>query len=254
MSRFPRIASAAIILGVLSGVGVAVAAPPVATQAQDRAVWKAEGAGNGSLAKYKPATPPGDYGLGTTPTAAQIADWTIAIPPDGAGLPPGQGSVAQGETIYATDCAMCHGTFGEGANGYPQLAGGEGSLGTPAQVKTVGSYWPYATTVWDYINRAMPFFAPHTLKPDQVYALTAFLLNMNGIVPSDFVADAKSVPAVKMPNRDGFDWKDPRPVTHNTACMTNCADPASIKILSNAATMNLTPRLTGPVDHMTQGK
>lgn len=224
------------------------------SQQQDRKVWNEEGTGNGRLSQYKPAHQPGYYGIGTTPTKAQIDGWTIAVPPDGAHLPPGKGTVAQGETIYGSSCAMCHGTFGEGKNGYPQLVGGVGSLGSASPVKTVGSYWPYATTVWDYINRAMPFFAPHTLKPDEVYALTAYILNMNGIVHSSFVADAKSIPAVKMPNRDGFDWKDPRPVTHNTECMTNCANPASIKITSNAVTMNLTPRMTGPVDHMKKGK
>ncbi len=118
---------------------------------------------------------------------------------------------------------------------YPKLAGGVGSLATVAPAETVGSYWPYATTLFDFINRAMPFYAPHSLTPDQVYAVTAFLLNLNEIVPDDFVADAKTVPAVKMPNRDGFIWKDPRPLTHDTECMTNCTDPARLRITSNAA-------------------
>lgn len=250
MSRFPSFAVIAA-LGALLGAQMALAKTPVAaTQAQDRAVWKAEG----GAGRYKPAEPVGYYAIGTTPTAARIAGWSIAIPPSGAGLPKGQGSVAQGGAIYASTCAMCHGTFGQGKNGYPQLVGGVGSLASSAPVKTVGSYWPYATTVWDYIDRAMPFYAPHTLKPDQVYALTAYLLNMNGIVKSGFVADAKTIPAVKMPNRDGFIWNDPRPVTHNVACMKNCANPASIRISSNAASMHLTPRLTGPVDHMKPGK
>ncbi|MCF3945229.1 c-type cytochrome [Acidiphilium iwatense] len=251
MSRSRSIAAAAVVLGALLGARAAMAGTPVAsTQAQDRAVWNAEG----GAGHYKPAKPVGYYAIGTTPTPAEIAGWTIAIPPSGAGLPAGQGTAAQGETIYASNCAMCHGTFGQGKNGYPQLVGGVGSLASSAPAKTVGSYWPYATTVWDYINRAMPFYAPHTLKPDQVYALTAYLLNMNGIVHSGFVADATTLPAVKMPNRDGFIWKDPRPVTHNAACMTQCANPVTIKITSNAASMNLTPRLTGPVDHMKPGK
>lgn len=217
-------------------------------------VWKDEGTGNGALEKYKPATGVNHYRIGTVPTAEQIAGWTIAVPPDGANLPPGKGTPAEGEKIYSMDCAMCHGGFGEGANAYPALVGGIGSLASAAPQKTVGSYWPYATTLWDYINRAMPFFAPHTLKPDQVYALTAFILNMNDIVKSDFVADAKTVPQVKMPNRNSFNWKDPRPLTHNKACMKNCTSPSSVKITSNAATMGLTPRMTGPVDDMKNGK
>lgn len=217
-------------------------------------IWKEEGTGNGALSHYKPETAPGHYKIGTTPTKEQIAGWTIAVPPNGANLPPGKGTVNEGETIYSTHCAMCHGGFGEGKNGYPALVGGVGSLASASPEKTVGSYWPYATTLWDYINRAMPFYAPHTLKPDQVYALTAFILNMNDIVKSDFVADAKTVPHVKMPNRNSFNWKDPRPVTHNTACMTNCAPSSSVKITSDAAKMGLTPRMTGPVDHMKNGK
>lgn len=252
MSSSRNIAIGLIALGTLAASAALAKAPPniVSTQAQDRKVWDQEGSGGGKLEHHNLHLKPGYYGIGSTPTKAQIAGWTIGISPDGEFLPAGRGTVAQGETIYSTNCAMCHGTFGQGKNGYPQLAGGVGSLASSSPAKTVGSYWPYATTVWDYINRAMPFYAPHTLKPDQVYALTAYLLNMNGIVHSGFVADAKTIPGVQMPNRDGFDWKDPRPVTHNTACMTNCASTASIKITSNAVTMNLTPRLTGPVDHM----
>ena len=213
-------------------------------------VWRDLGTGDGALTRYKPATPPGHYGIGTAPTTQQIAGWTIAVPPDGANLPPGSGTVAAGEKLFSTDCAMCHGGFGEGAHGYPALAGGVGSLAGSEPQKTVGSYWPYATTLWDYINRAMPFYAPHTLKPDQVYALTAYILNLNGIVKGKFVADAQSVPRVKMPNRDSFNWKDPRPVTHNTACMKDCVPAGSVKITSSAAKMGLTPRTTGPVDNM----
>lgn len=214
------------------------------------ALWKKIGTGNGRLAAMKPAAPPGYYGIGATPTPEQIAGWSISIPANGAGLPPGQGTPEQGGTLFATVCAACHGTFGEGANGYPQLIGGVGSLGSTAQVKTPANYWPFATTLWDYINRAMPFYAPHRLPPDQIYGLVAWILNTDGVVPSSFVANAKTVPLVKMPNRDGFFWQDPRPVTHAVACMTKCADPAAIRVVSNAATMNLTPRETGPVDTM----
>lgn len=217
-------------------------------------IWRNEGDGNGKLAQYKPAHKPGFYKIGSPLNSGQIAGWTIAIPPSGENLPAGKGTVNEGDKIYSMNCAMCHGSFGEGKNNYPALVGGVGSLGGSSPQKTVGSYWPYATTLWDYINRAMPFYAPHTLKPNEVYSLTAFILNMNGIVKSGWVADANSVPKVKMPNRNAFNWKDPRPATHNTACMKNCVPASSIKITSNAATMNLTPRLTGPVDHMKGGK
>ena len=223
--------------------------PQAPISKKNLAIWNQEGTGNGRLAQYKPAEPAGYYHLGTKPSAAQIAGWSIAVPPNGSDMPPGKGTVDQGSDVFGSECAMCHGTFGEGKAAYPRLAGGVGELAS-APTKTVGSYWPYATTLYDYINRAMPFFAPHSLKPDQVYALTAFILNLNGIVHSNFVADAKSVAAVKMPNRNGFDWKDPRPFQHDPECMKNCVDPASLKVTSNAAESHLTPRTTGSVDTM----
>jgi len=153
---------------------------------------------------------PGDYGLGQPATQAEINAWNIDVSPDGDNFPPGSGSVAQGQEVYATHCAACHGAQGQGGP-YDKLVGGQGTLDTKAPVKTVGSYWPYATTVFDYIHRAMPFNAPGTLSNDQVYAVTAYVLYMNGIVPSSAVMDAKSLAAVKMPNRDNFLHKDPRP-------------------------------------------
>jgi len=256
MSRF-RNAGLAVLLslaaaGVARADGVFAGYPydKVPVPPKDLAVWKALGTGGGRLAAYKPATPPGYYGIGAAPSVAAIAGWSISIPPNGAGLPPGQGTADQGATLFATVCATCHGTFGEGNNGFPALIGGVGSLGSNAPVKTPASYWPFATTLWDYINRAMPYYAPHRFQPDQIYGLVAWILSTDGVVPANWVANAQSVPLVKMPNRDGFFWKDPRPVTHAVACMTKCADPATIRITSNAATMKLTPLETGPVDQM----
>jgi mono/diheme cytochrome c family protein len=193
------------------------------------------------------AQEPARYGLGTTPTPDQIAAWAIAARPDGQGLPAGHGSVKDGDELYANMCAACHGTFGEGAGRYPRIAG-EGSLTGDRPDLTVGAYWPYATTLFDYVNRAMPFPSPHMLEPDQVYALTAYVLNLNGVVGDDFVADKDTLPKVKMPNRDGFIWTDPRPDTHDTACMTNCRPPQDVKITSTAEGKTLTPRTTGPLD------
>lgn len=192
--------------------------------------------------------PAGTYGIGRAPTPAEIEGWAIAVRPDGQGLPAGKGSVDQGAEVYADQCAACHGTFGEGEGRYPKLAGG--SLKGERPEPTVGSYWPYATTLWDYINRAMPFPAPHSLTADQVYAITAYILNLNNLVPNDFVADRNSLPKVKMPNHDAFTWKDPRPDTTSKACMTNCVDPAKVGIESTAEGKDLTPRMTGPLDDM----
>ena len=192
--------------------------------------------------------PAGTYGIGRAPTPAEIEGWAIAVRPDGQGLPAGKGSVNEGAEVYADQCAACHGTFGEGEGRYPKLAGG--SLKGERPEPTVGSYWPYATTLWDYINRAMPFPAPHSLSADQVYAMTAYILNLNNIVPNDFVADRNSLPKVKMPHHDAFIWQDPRPDTADKECMTNCVDAAKVKIDSTAEGKDLTPRTTGPLDDM----
>ena len=144
----------------------------------------------------------GPVGLGKPVTENQIQAWNIDVGPSGAGLPYGSGTAIAGEIIYQQKCASCHGDKGQGgiAN---RLVGG-GSLNTDKPVKTVGSFWPYATTIFDYVKRAMPHQAPQSLTDDQVYALTAYILYMNQIVSKDEVMNAKSLPLVKMPNRDGF--------------------------------------------------
>ncbi len=146
------------------------------------------------------------YGVGRTPTADEIRQFDIDVAPDGNGLPEGRGSVAQGATIFAAHCAACHGAHGEAGNSapVPKLAGGAGTLATPKPIKTVGSYWPYATTLYDYIHRAMPLGSAQSLSPDEVYAVTAYVLSLNGIVAADATLDAKSLASVKMPNRQGF--------------------------------------------------
>jgi len=192
------------------------------------------------------ASQAGHYGVGESASMEQIAAWDIDVRPDGLGLPDGSGSVDKGMEIYDTQCASCHGAFGEGMGRYPKLSGGEGSLSEDRPEKTVGSYWPYATTLWDYIHRAMPFFAPQSLTDDQVYALTAYVLNLNYIVESDFVADKNTLPAVEMPNRDNFLWQDPRPEIKNQRCMKACQD--KVTVTDSAAGKKLTPSTTGPLD------
>jgi cytochrome c len=155
---------------------------------------------------------PARLGLGQPATAEDIRLWNIDVAPSGEGLPPGRGTVPQGATVYAAKCAKCHGASGtEGP--MDRLVGGQHSLSTTAPVKTIGSYWPYATTLYDYIHRAMPFDAPQSLTPDEVYSVTAWLLHQNGIIAENAVIDSSTLPAIQMPNRHGF-VPDPRPDVH----------------------------------------
>jgi S-disulfanyl-L-cysteine oxidoreductase SoxD len=162
----------------------------------------------------------GTYGIGRVATPAEIAGWNIDIGRDGSGLPPGSGSVSHGREVFEQQCASCHGSKGEGGVG-DQLAGGQGTLATPKPVRTVGSYWPYAPTLFDYIRRAMPQNAPQSLSNGDVYAVSAYVLHLNGLLPADSALDAKSLAAVKMPNRANF-VGDPRPDVKNPACMSGC--------------------------------
>jgi S-disulfanyl-L-cysteine oxidoreductase SoxD len=143
-------------------------------------------------------------GLGRVATPDEIASWDISIGPDGAGLPPGRGTPKQGQAVYAEKCVACHGENGAGKPN-DQLVGGRGSLsGEQAPVKTVGSFWPYATTLFDYVRRAMPLNAPKSLSDDEVYAVSAYILQLNGIIGEADAMDAQTLPQVQMPNRDGF--------------------------------------------------
>jgi mono/diheme cytochrome c family protein len=143
-------------------------------------------------------------GLGRPVTAEEMAAWDVSVGPDGAGLPPGSGTPQQGDAVFAAKCAGCHGEKGAGKPN-DQLVGGTGSLaGEAAPVKTVGSFWPYATTVFDYVRRAMPLGASKSLSNAEVYAVTAYLLRLNGIIGDASVIDATTLPKVRMPNRDGF--------------------------------------------------
>ena len=150
------------------------------------------------------------YGVGRAPTAEEIDAWDVIVGPEGKELPPGEGTARAGREVFSLRCAECHGTEGQGADKAEPLVGGQGTLKSPKPLKTVGSYWPYATTIWDYVNRAMPFDRPGTLTHDQVYAVVAYLLHLNGIIGEDDVINATTLPQVKMPNREGF-VPDPRP-------------------------------------------
>ena len=150
------------------------------------------------------------FGVGRPPTPDEVRGLGAAIAPNGDGLPEGSGTVADGRAVYAARCANCHGPKGEGGGVGAALVGGHGTLASARPLKTVGSFWPEATTVWDYVNRAMPFDQPGLLKPQEVYAVVAYILNLNGIIPDAAVMDARSLPRVTMPNHDGF-VADPRP-------------------------------------------
>jgi len=160
------------------------------------------------------------YGIGRPATPAEIAGWNIDVDREGHNLPPGSGTVSHGHEVFDEQCAACHGSKGEGGVG-DRLVGGQGTLGTPKPVRTVGSYWPYATTLFDYIRRAMPQNAPQSLSNDEVYAVSAYILNLNGLLPADATLDARTLGAIKMPNRGMF-VGDPRPDVKNRECMTGC--------------------------------
>ena len=173
-------------------------------------MWKCSAIVLAILAMSAPlAAQSSTFGVGRPATAEEIRDLGGAIAPDGGGLPEGSGTVSAGREVFAAQCSRCHGPKAQGDIG-PALVGGQGTLATARPLKTVGSFWPYATTLWDYINRAMPFDKPGLLKPSEVYAVAAYILNLNGIIGDADVMDARSLPKVKMPNRDGF-VADPRP-------------------------------------------
>ena len=181
------------------------------------------------------------FNLGTLATAEQIAGWDIDVRPDGKGAPIGSGTAADGEEVYAERCAGCHGDFGEGIDRWPILAGGLGSLVTDDPVKTVGSYWPYASTVYDYVYRAMPFGEAQSLTHDETYQVVAYILYMSDVIDDEFVLSNETIGSVKMPNQNGFMLPDPRPDGQlaSAPCMQNCEVPTNI--IGRARIIDVTP-------------
>ncbi len=161
--------------------------------------------------RHREAAADSRYGVGRSASPSEVAARDITVFPTGAGLPAGRGSAVEGARVYQAQCAVCHGDRGQGRDDtYPPLVGGIGTLTSKEPRLTVGSYWPYATTVFDYTRRAMPYQTPGSLPADDTYAVTAYMLFLNGIVGGHEVLDARTLPLVKMPNRDGF-VADPRP-------------------------------------------
>jgi len=185
---------------------------------------------------------PKTFGLGREATPNEVKAWDIDVRPDGKGLPVGKGSVDEGERVFAEQCAVCHGDFAEGVGRWPVLAGGLDTLKSQDPVKTIGSYWPYLSTAYDYIYRSMPFGNAQSLEPDQVYAMIAYILNMNGLVESDFVLSNENFTQVRLPNEGNF-VEDPRPdvstVKSGAPCMTDCKD--DVKITMRARVLDVTP-------------
>lgn len=199
-----------------------------------------------ALTLFSGSASAGKIGLGREATPAEIAAWDIDIRPDGKGLPKGRGSVARGERIFLVKCAACHGEFGEGTGRWPILAGGHDTLDSDDPVRTIGSYWPYLSSVFDYIRRAMPFGDARSLTADETYAITAYLLQMNDIVEEDFVLSEKNFRSIHLPNEKNF-VTDPRPDTplaskqlpRQHPCMKECKK--SVKITGRARILNVTP-------------
>lgn len=185
----------------------------------------------------------GKTGLGREALPEEVAAWDIDVRPDGAGLPPGKGSVRDGEQLYLQQCASCHGEFGEGAGRWPVLVGGQGSLKSEGPEKTIGSFWPYASTAFDYIKRAMPYGNAQSLSDDDVYAITAFLLNQNGVVKDDFVLTRENFSKVRLPNEQAFyddnREKAERHFWQKDPCMKNCKPDA--KVTGRARMVDVTP-------------
>ena len=182
-------------------------------------------------------------GIGRLALPEEIAAWDVAIMPDGRGLPEGRGNVLDGEDYWIEQCAVCHGDFAEGAGAWPAIVGGRGSLTDERPLKTVESYWPYLSTVWDYINRSMPFGAAQTLETDEVYAITAYILYSAGLVDDDFELSNENFTEIRLPNEGGF-YLDDRaqaefPEFIRDPCMSDCRDP--VEISARATDIDVTP-------------
>ena len=183
------------------------------------------------------------FGIGRPALPEEIAAWDVKVMPDGRGLPPGGMSVEDGEQVFIDNCAACHGDFAEGLDNWPALAGGRGTLTNPRPVKTVGSYWPYLSTVWDYVHRSMPYGNAQSLAPDEVYGIVAYILYSEGLVPYDFTLTNENFTEVRLPNEAGF-YVDDRvetefPIFTAAPCMTDCKPEAAIT--RKASDLNVTP-------------
>jgi cytochrome c len=210
-------------------------APPVVSNGLVSAANASTGAGEGK------------YGLGRPALPEEVAAWDLDISPDGTGLPVGSGSVEDGEMIFSENCAVCHGEFAEGVDNWPKLAGGEDTLADEDPLKTVGSYWPYLSTAWDYVHRSMPYGSAQTLTDDEVYAIVAYILYSNFLVDDDFVLSNENFLEVELPNADGFIIDDRAEAEYSIwrtePCMENCKE--NVEITMRATVLDVTPEEEG---------
>lgn len=266
MSKFPKSSNFPVVLGVVgAGSLIALAAVVgIATQPSfegDTVASDAPMAETPEIVAETPVAvastpvpvmvaavqiqaPAGGFGLGRDALIDEVAAWDIDVRPDGKGLPVGSGDVWTGEEVFVEKCSACHGDFGEAVGRWPVLAGGIDTLTDDDPVKTIGSYWPYLSTVYDYINRAMPFGEAQSLEPDEIYAITAYLLYVNDLADDDFVLSNETFTDVVMPNQDNF-FLDDRATTElimfsGEACMENCKD--SVEITMHASILDVTPQ------------
>jgi cytochrome c len=226
MSKFLDLLVAISLASVFTGAGVADAGPKT----------------TGVAAQHTPAK---KIGVGREATTEEIAGWNISVRPDGQGLPVGRGTVKEGESLYVKRCAACHGEFGESAGRWPILAGGVGTLASHDPVKSIGSYWPYASTVIDYIRRSMPFGAAQTLTNGELYAITAYVLYLNDVIQDEnFELSDKNFMTIKLSNEPNF-VNDDRETAEKgfwrkDPCMKDCL-PENAKIIGRARTIDVTP-------------
>jgi cytochrome c len=218
---------AAVALGLL----------PLAAAAQQQAARPATTAA--ATAAPKP------FGLGRPALAEEVKAWDIDVLPDGRGLPVGKGNAKDGEALYITNCAACHGEFGEGVARWPVLSGGLGSLKNDRPEKTIGSFWPATSTLFDYIRRAMPYGNAQSLTPDEIYAISAYILHMNDVIKDpEKELNQSNFAQIELPNAKGF-YDDDREVTekhfwNHKVCMKDCAkEPA--KVTGRAMVLDVTP-------------
>ncbi len=215
----------------------------IAIQAEAKeAVRLAAASSSGSLTEPAPGSVV-TFGLGRAAMPEEITAWDVDVLPDGRGLPDGSGSVLDGEEVFAEHCGSCHGDFAEGVDNWPVLAGGFNTLADVDPVKTVGSYWPHLSTVWDYVHRSMPFGGAQTLSDDDVYAIVAYILYSNDVVDEEFVLTRENFTEIKLHNAGGFITDDRAateyPIWSGEPCMENCRD--SVEITMRATDLNVTP-------------
>lgn len=230
MSRFPNLLALATLAGI-AAAAIGYAQTGISPSAKDSP--------GSAVSAQKP------LGIGRPAKPEEIAGWDIDVRPDGHGLPIGKGTVKQGEALYLERCASCHGEFGESAGRWPILAGGAGTLSSHEPVKSIGSYWPYASTVIDYIRRAMPYGNAQSLTNDELYAVTAYVLYLNDVIKEeDFELSNENFRSIKMPNEPNF-FDDDREVSERAfwrkdPCMANC-QPGQAKVTGRARALDVTP-------------